>query len=277
MGRIQRGWRLSVLAFGVVRGDSTLLVIALFGGLAALLAALAFGIPAALLYDREEHAVASILAVLGAYAATFLSVFFGVALAAAGAKVLDGENATFSDGIAAARSRVGPIAGWALVLLTVNLVISLIRERAGVAGEAIAGVAGVAWSLATFLVIPVLALEGLGPWAALKRSAALFRERWGEQITGNVAIGGIFALLGIVPAVVIGWLGWISGSNALQYVLFGVAIALVVVAVVLAQTVGSVFSVALYRYAATGAPSGPFSEQDLRASVRPRRVVLGAR
>jgi len=272
MGRIGRGWRLAKIAFGVVRRDSALLALSILGGLAALFAGLAFGIPAVVLYDREQEVLAIVLAVVGGYAATFLSVYFGVALAAAAAKVLDGQDATIADGLAAARGRVGPIAGWALALLTVNLVISFVRERLGVAGDVIAGVAGVAWGLVTFLVVPVIALEGLGPWAALKRSGSLFRQRWGEQITGNVAIGGIFALAGIVPAVVLGWLGWISDSTALAVVLFALAIVLAVVAIVLARTVGAVFSVALYRYAASGEAAGPFTEDDLRASVRQRRV-----
>ncbi len=272
MGRIGRGWKLSKIAFGVVRRDSALVTLSVLGGIAALCAALALGIPAAVLYDRDQEVIAVVLAVIGAYAATFLSVYFGVALAAAAAKVLDGEDATVADGLAAARTRVGPIAGWAVVLLTVNLVISFIRERTGPLGDVIAGIAGVAWGLVTFLVVPVIALEGLGPWAAVKRSGSLFRERWGEQITGNFAIGGIFALAGMIPAVVLGWLGWISDSDALRIVLIAVAIVIAVAAIILARTVGSVFSVALYRFAATGDPSGPFSEEDMRASVRQRRT-----
>ncbi len=34
----------------------------------------------------------------------------------------------------------------------------------------------------------------------LKRSATLFKERWQGQVTGNVAIGGIVWLLGVIPA-----------------------------------------------------------------------------
>jgi hypothetical protein len=34
-----------------------------------------------------------------------------------------------------------------------------------------------------------------------------------------------------------------------------------------------VFAVALYRYAATGAATSPFSEEDLRSTVRPRRAL----
>ena len=57
-----------------------------------------------------------------------------------------------------------------------------------------------AWSLVTFLAVPVIAIEGTGPVGTLKRSASIFRERWGQQITGNIAIGGAVFLLGVLPA-----------------------------------------------------------------------------
>ena len=58
-----------------------------------------------------------------------------------------------------------------------------------------------AWSLVTFLAVPVIAIEGTGPFETIKRSASLFRERWGQQITGNIAIGAAVFLLGVLPAV----------------------------------------------------------------------------
>ena len=59
---------------------------------------------------------------------------------------------------------------------------------------------GMAWSLVTFLAVPVIAIEGTGPFETLKRSASIFRERWGQQITGNIAIGAAIFLLGVLPA-----------------------------------------------------------------------------
>ena len=60
-----------------------------------------------------------------------------------------------------------------------------------------------AWSLVTFLAVPVIAIEGTGPFETLKRSASIFRERWGQQITGNIAIGGAVFLLGVLPAAIL--------------------------------------------------------------------------
>ena len=47
----------------------------------------------------------------------------------------------------------------------------------------------------------MITFEGTGPFGTLTRSAKLFKERWQGQITGNVAIGGIVGLLGVLPAI----------------------------------------------------------------------------
>ncbi len=50
------------------------------------------------------------------------------------------------------------ILGGALVLTTVNLVLQALRERTGPLGGILLGAASVAWGLATFLVVPIVAL-----------------------------------------------------------------------------------------------------------------------
>ena len=53
---------------------------------------------------------------------------------------------------------------------------------------------GVAWTLATFLVVPVLVTRDVGPIDAVKESAGLLRETWGENLIGNVGLGLVFAV-----------------------------------------------------------------------------------
>lgn len=82
-------------------------------------------------------------------------------------------------------------------------------------GEIAGRVLAVGWSLITFLAVPVIALEGAGPLATLKRSASLFRSRWGQQVTGNVAIGAAVFLFGMLPSIlliVIAFSIWASAS-----------------------------------------------------------------
>jgi hypothetical protein len=134
-----------------------------------------------------------------------------------------------------------------------------------------------AWGLITFLAIPVIAIEGSGPVATIRRSASLFRERWRGQVTGNVAIGGAVALFGILPGVLLvvaGIVLWTSDGNggevALGMVLTAAGVALVCVASVVSQALRQVFGIALYRYTADGAVVPDFTEEELASAVRTR-------
>ena len=271
MGRIAAGWHLAKLSLRVVRSDGALTALVILGGIASGAVALGFLVPAAVAYGIEEKWLAGVIAVIGVYLATLVATYFAVALAAAAAAVLDGRDATIRDGTAVASQNLGAIAGWALVLTTVNLVIQALRERAGILGNLLLGAATVAWGLATFLVVPILALEGLGPLAALDRSASLFRQKWGEQLVGTASIGVLFALLGTVPALVLGFLGLASGSTAVAIVLIVLAVLIAVAAGVLGSAARAVFAVALYRYAVGVGATGPFSDEDLESAVARKR------
>jgi hypothetical protein len=267
MGWIGAGWHLAKLSLRVVRSDGSLSVLVVLGGIASAAVGIAFFVPAAVAYSIDETWLAAVIAVVGVYLATVAATYFAVALAAAAADVLDGRDATVRGGTAVAGRNVGAILGWAVVLTTVNLVLQALRERAGLLGTLLLGAAAVAWGLATLLMVPILALEGLGPLAALKRSTTLFRQKWGEQLVGTASIGLIFTLLGTVPAVLLGSLGIASGSTALAVVLIGLGVLIAVAAGVLGSAARAVFAVALYRFAAGTGATGPFTAHDLERAV----------
>ena len=128
----------------------------------------------------------------------------------------------------------------------------------------------VAWGLATLLVVPILALEGLGPLAALSRSTALFREKWGEQLAGAASIGVLFTVLGVVPAVVLMSLGFASGSGVVAIALLVVAVLIAVVAGVLEAPRGR-----CSRSRSTGTPQAP-ARRDRSRSVTSRPPCCGS-
>jgi hypothetical protein len=272
MGRIAAGWGLAKTSLRVVRSDGSLTALVVLGGIASGAVALSFLVPAAVAHEIDENVVAGILAVVGVYLSTLVATYFAVALAAASAEVLDGRDATVKGGTAVASSVLGPIAGWALVLTTVNLVLQVLRERAGLIGNLLLGAATVAWGLATFLVVPILALEGLGPLQALDRSSTLFRQKWGEQLVGTASIGLLFALLGTVPAVILVGFGLASGSSVVAVVLVVLAVIVAVASAVLGSAARAVFAVALYRYASGAGATGPFTSAELERAVARRGV-----
>ena len=217
MKRFSQGWQLTKQSLALIRREPTLLVLAVLSLVVVVPVALAFGVPVGLIWEDDSKAAAVALGALGAYAVVFVAIFFAVALAAAAAEAFDGGDPGLGESIGAASKRLGPISTWALMSLTVNLVIALVQERLGAAGAILGGIAGVAWRLATFLVVPVIAFEGLGPVDALKRSAGIFRKRWGEQITGQVAVGAVIGLVGVPPAVLLIFLGASVADEAAKW------------------------------------------------------------
>ena len=82
-----------------------------------------------------------------------------------------------------------------------SLILRSLQERGGIVARIAAGFAGMAWSLVTFLVLPVLVIEGLSVGKAIKRSSELFRRAWGEQVIANAGIGlvGLAAVIAGLP------------------------------------------------------------------------------
>jgi Family of unknown function (DUF6159) len=270
VGRIRRGWELTKTSWGVLRSDRSLAAFPVLGGASALLLAAAFGLPAALLFNDDSNVLAVILAAIGIYLVSYAAVFFNVALAGAAAQVLDGKDATVASGVAVARTRLPAIAGWALMIASVNIVIRALQERLGPVGDLILGGIAVAWGLVTFLAVPVIALENTGPIETLRRSAGIFRERWGEQVTGQFSIGGIVLLFTLLPAIALVGIGYAVGNGVLLGVLIAVAVVLVIAGTIVSTALSQIFAVALYRYAIGQGATGAFTEDVLAGAVRPR-------
>jgi hypothetical protein len=175
--------------------------------------------------------------------------------------------------MAVARSLSAAIAGWAALSALIGLIVSTL-QRSGSIGEAIIGsLIGAAWSLITFLAIPVITFEGTGPLTTLKRSSSLFKERWRGQVSGNIAIGGIVGLLGVLPAVLLiggGAYLWASEGNGAGAVLVLLGVMLLVVSMLIIQAMRGVFGVALYRFAAEGEVTTGFTQADFESAVKVR-------
>jgi len=272
MRKIRRGWALTKKSWNLLNGHRELLRFPLYGAVATIPLAIVFLGPGLYLLDSDAIAGAIPLLVLSVYALSVVSAYFGVGLAAAADMIFRGEEATVSDGLAVARSRFSQICGWAALSTAISVFMGALENQGGVAGTIAARLVGMAWSLVTFVALPVIAIEGTGAFGTLKRSASLFRERWGQQITGNIAIGGAVALLGFLPAgilVAVGIAVWPSASfiGALLVVIGAIGLA---ISLLVSQALSGIFGVALYRYALDGEAVGGFTAEELESAVKPR-------
>ena len=269
MSRIRRGWQLTKKSWGLLRANPALLRFPLYGGVATIVCAIVVVGPGIYLIDDGQQVFGGAVAVIGFYLLAVIGTYFSVGLAAAADMIFQGRDAGVADGLAVSRSRISQIAGWAAVSTVIGLVLSAL-ENQGIVGEILGRVLAVGWSLITFLAVPVIALEGTGPFPTLKRSSSLFKSRWGPQVTGNIAIGGAVFLFGVLPSALLifaGFLIWASASfaGALLLVIgvIGLAISMLV-----SSALSNIFGVALYRYALDGEAVGGFTPAELDSAVR---------
>jgi hypothetical protein len=154
---------------------------------------------------------------------------------------------------------------------TVNVILQAIRERSGALGRILSGLAGMAWNLATFFMVPILLFEDKPLGQSVKRSGGLFRQTWGEAVLGQGGIGlagtvcglaafavGLLALFLLSP---LGVAGAVLGVAILVLGMLGVT--------ALFSVLDGVYKAALYRYATTGQADG-FSPQQLGGAFTPR-------
>ena len=273
MKRIRRGWALTKKSWALLNGHRELVRFPLYGGIATIILGLVFLGPGAFALDQHSYGIGIPLIVIGIYVLSVIGIYFSVGLAACADLIFRGQNATMSDGIAVANSRFSQICGWAALSTAIALIIGVLENQGGALGDIAGRLIGTAWSLVTFLSVPVIAIEGTGPFETLKRSGALFKQRWGQQITGNIAIGAIVFLVGFLPAValiVAGVLIWPSvGFVGALLVVIGVLI--LCVALLISKALSGVFGVALYRYALDGEVLGGFTQDDFESAVKQKR------
>jgi hypothetical protein len=278
MRRMRRGWALTKKSWALLREHRALIRFPLYGAAATILMAVIVLGPGLYLIADQKAALGAPLAVIGFYLLAVIGIYFSVGLAAAADMIFRGQEATVADGLAVSRSRFSQIAGWAALSTVVGVVLGLLEDQGGLAGAIFGRLLDIGWSLITFLAVPVIALEGTGPLETLKRSASLFKSRWGQQVTGSIAIGGAVFLLGVLPAaalIVLGIAIWPSTSfaGALLVVIGAIGLA---IALLIARALSGIFGVALYRYALDGEALGGFSAEDLDSAVRKKRGRGGA-
>jgi Family of unknown function (DUF6159) len=275
MNKIHRTWALMSACWKILKKDKEMLVFPLISGLACLLLLASFAIPIYFAGAWEPPKSGADASRQVMYYGTlflfyvcnyFVVIFFNCAIVACATIRMGGGDPTVSDGLRAAAARLPVIFGWALVSATVGLVLRIIENRSQKVGRFVAGLLGMAWTLVSFLVIPILVVENKNPLVALKESTQLLKKTWGEQLVGNFSFGLLFFLLGI-PAYALVVLGIVSGSGAVAVVSIALAVAYVIVLALVQSALQAIFQAAVYLYARNGQVPEGFQEEFLSGAM----------
>jgi hypothetical protein len=278
--RFSRSLELIKASGTILRQDKELLLFPLCAAIATALVAASFLVPLFLggeferLEGEAPDAAFGVLLFLFYLLQYFIIFFFNSALVGAAMIRLDGGDPTLADGFRIASSRIVQILGYAAIAATVGLILRLIEERAGFIGRWIAGLLGLAFTVATFLAVPILVSRDVGPLDAVKESAALLKKTWGENVIGTAGMGLVFFLIYLCVCgigMVFVFAAAQTGSAA-AVILVCAILVLTFIAVALVQTaLQGVYSAALYRYATGGNVGAAFSATLLADAFKPKR------
>jgi hypothetical protein len=280
MGRFARSWDLFKTSLSVVRQDKELLwmpVLAALASLAAVAAVAGLGLgtgvwPQTQTADGQTNGPGILLALVLYVALAFISLYFNAAVVAGASQRLAGGDPTVGSSLKAASAKAGRLFVWSLAVASVNLILQAVRERSNFLGRMLASVAGLAWNLATFFMVPVLLFEHEGLAPSVRRSAGLFKKTWGETFIGQGGLG-LAGMVLLLPVVLLGAL-LVYGAMSLGTLAVIVAASLTIVAflgvLALMSVLDGVYKAALYRYATTGQAGAGFNAQQLGSAFTAR-------
>ncbi|MFC5571310.1 DUF6159 family protein [Lysobacter yangpyeongensis] len=254
--RFSRSWELARASAAVLRSDKELMLFPIISGLLTLVVLATFLLPVwATRMFADGFSVVGAVVVFAFYFCQYAVILFcNCALVGAAMIRLDGGDPTLADGFNAAKARLPAILGYAAIAATVGLFLKRMKDDDNLLVRLLGSGLGAAWTLATFLVVPVLVAENVGPVEALKKSAGLLRRTWGENAIGNVGIGLVFGFISLGIVLVGALLAYLAAQVSMALAIaVGVVfvIALLLLGVYQAALSG-IYSAALYRYATQG-------------------------
>lgn len=197
----------------------------------------------------------------------FIIYFFNAAIVACAAIRLEGGNPTLNDGLSVAIERIGAIAAWSFVAGTVGFILGSMESRSQRGRSLVAGLLGIAWSVLTFLAVPLMVVEKCPAGEIIPRSRELVKGTWGEQVMGNVGFGTIFAILSAPALLVFFLLGIHKGESLPLAVIIGSIVYLLLLSIV-QSALRTIFSTVLYLFAVKGKAPDGFADEQLQSAMQ---------
>ena len=264
MDRIIRSFQLVGQSYRVLMRDKELLVLPLISGVILTSIVIIFFL--GLGFGRDPAAFASrrndlILPAFLLYVVlNTVGIFFQAAVVAGATERLRGGNPTVGSALEAASRRFGAILLWAVVAATVGVVLQIIRDRSGILGRIITSIGSLAWSLATFFIVPVLVLEHLSVRQSFERSVSAFQDTWGESVVGTASVGIVATFAWIALAIAVATL--VKADAVVLAIAVGAAGG--VLLLTFFSALQAIYVASLYRFATAGEVEAGFDRDLLK-------------
>lgn len=270
MSRLSSSWTLLKASWAVLRADKELIIFPIIAFVGSIVVTLTFMVP--MILTRMFDGLSEGNGQFGVIVVTFLFyvvqytiiIFANSALVGAAMIRLKGGDPTVRDGLNIASQHFGAILGYAVISATVGMVLRWLSER-GLLGRIVSSLFGMAWNVITYLAVPVLVIEGIGPVDAIKRSGALLKKTWGEQIVGNLGLGAVFGLIFLVLILLFVPVIVAVASTQSTALIIAVIVGYVLLFIGLglfSSALSGIYTAAVYQYATSG-DTGEFFDASL--------------
>jgi hypothetical protein len=196
---------------------------------------------------------------------TFVAVLSNAAIVGISGMLLQGKVPTVKDGYTIALSRFGSLTIWAGMTSIVTFLSSF--------GRFFLSAVGIAWSVLTYFVIPVMIFEGVGPFKGVKRSKDILKARWGESLITNFGIWTVLSLIYLVLALIFLLLSLLFLTMYAVVLFYSMLLLLVITTFtfgLVGYTLKGILMASLYWYSVTGDPGFDIPEGPLKELFRKR-------
>ncbi len=268
--RLENSWAIVKSSWKILQADNELMVFPIISFTCLLLISASFLVPSMMTgLIQSAHHGDKVSIMLGFfvlfvfYVVSYIIIFYcNTAMIGCALIRLNGGDPTVNDGFRIANNNFASIIEYAVIAATVGIFLQWLSER-GAIGKWVASILGMGWSIATFLVVPVLVTENMGPIKALKRSTTLMKKTWGEQIIGSIGINFVFASINCIIMVLAGAAFIFLMKISLHLAIFIAVVAVLTMSAIslLSFTLTGIYAAAVYEYATT-AKTGPFFNKD---------------
>ncbi len=193
---------------------------------------------------------------------------------------LNGKRVSLLRGIKTALSKIKLILVWSLFAGAIGLIIRKLEEKLGFVGKLIMGLIGIAWSVASIFVIPVIIREekSSNPIKLLKTSALMLKRTWGETVIGYAGIS-VFSLLIFAISLLllffacIFFIGMnIPNAGAIIVIMIFIFTICMFILAYLSTIANHVYRGALYVFATEGVIPGPYDEDMMNKAWKVKKA-----
>ena len=285
MNAFSRSWMITKLTFTVINKDRELLWFAFLSFIFSTLFAVVMIFPSILPTIMDNGFTQDSIQIfeyaiifLTYFGLAFIATFFNVCVVYTTKIRFEGGNATFIQSIKFAFSRLPLIFQWSLLSATVGLLLRILQQLAsnlGKIGQVVAnlliGILGLAWSIVTIFVVPVLVYEGLGPIDSLKKSTQVIKKTWGESLIKALGLGFMQFLAFLLVIIFAGVLTYgLANSFGVNGLLVGISVGalLLLLTGIIFSVASTIFNTALYVYGTNNQIASGFSEEIVKGAFK---------